>query len=122
MKKVFALVVTICMLATVFCVRSFAVDANSLDVPMDILTPSSANKVALKEAPDAEIPIVGVPDTGASPQDAGESRVGSVFGEGSLTMVISIVALIASVAAICVNVASNKNRTPAPKNEADEEK
>ena len=37
-----------------------------------------------------------------------QNGVGSIFGEGSLTMIISLVALIASVAAIVVNVSSKK--------------
>lgn len=38
------------------------------------------------------------------------SGTGSIFGEGSLTMIVSVIALIASVASIIVNV-SSKNKT-----------
>ena len=44
--------------------------------------------------------------------------IGSMFGEGSLTMIVSFVALIASVAAIIVNFSSKKNNASVPKNEA----
>jgi hypothetical protein len=49
----------------------------------------------------------------------GKTGVGSIFGEGSLSMIISFVALIASVAAIVVNVSSKKKVVPvAANNEA----
>ena len=42
--------------------------------------------------------------------------VGSLFGEGSLTMIVSILALVASVAAIGVSISSNKKKSePASK-------
>jgi nitrous oxidase accessory protein NosD len=42
------------------------------------------------------------------------SGTGSIFGEGSLTMIVAFVALIVSVAAIIVNVSSKKNKLTAP--------
>ena len=41
------------------------------------------------------------------------SRFGSIFGEGSLTMIISLIALIASIAAIIVNVTPKKDTAAA---------
>ena len=41
------------------------------------------------------------------------TAVGSIFGEGSLTMIVAFVALIASVAAIIVNVSAKKKAAPA---------
>ena len=52
----------------------------------------------------------------------GAAGVGSIFGEGSLAMIVALVALIVSVAAIIVNVSSKKNKVAAPQNaEEDEE-
>ena len=44
---------------------------------------------------------------------------GSIFGEGSLAMIVSLVALIASVAAIVVNVSSKKKTAPVNANNAE---
>ena len=48
------------------------------------------------------------------------NAAGSIFGEGSLTMIVSFVALIASVAAIVVNVSSKKKAVPVAANGATE--
>jgi hypothetical protein len=48
----------------------------------------------------------------------GAAGVGSIFGEGSLAMIVSFVALIASVAAIVVNVSSKKKAVPVAANGA----
>ena len=45
---------------------------------------------------------------------------GSIFGEGSLTMIVSLIALIASIAAIVVNVSSKKKIAPVAANGAAE--
>ena len=45
--------------------------------------------------------------------------VGSIVGEGSLTMILSLLALIASIASLTVNLNNNKNKSK-PEN-ADEE-
>ena len=51
-----------------------------------------------------------------------EKAVGSLFGEGSLAIIIAFVALLTSVSAIVVNVSSKKNKVAAPqKAEEDEE-
>ncbi len=47
-----------------------------------------------------------------------DKAVGSIFGEGSLAMIVSFVALIASAAAIVVNVSSKKKAVPVATNEA----
>lgn len=47
--------------------------------------------------------------------------VGSIFGEGSLSMIVSLVALVVSVAAVIVNVSSKKNRVSAPQNAKEDE-
>ena len=49
-----------------------------------------------------------------------DNAVGSILGEGSLTMIVSLIALIASVAAIAVNVSSKKKAVPATANNAAE--
>ncbi len=51
----------------------------------------------------------------------GVAGVGSIFGEGSLSMIVSFVALIASVAAIVVSVSSKKKVTANGAEESDEE-
>ena len=52
----------------------------------------------------------------------GEAGVGSIFGEGSLTMIVAFTALIASVGAIVVSVSSKKKAVPAtPNNVAESE-
>ena len=48
------------------------------------------------------------------------SAVGSIFGEGSLAMIVATTALIASVAAIFVSVSSKKKAAPATSNNATE--
>ena len=48
----------------------------------------------------------------------GAAAVGSIFGEGSLAMIVSLVALIASAAAIVVNVSSKKKAVPVSANGA----
>ena len=49
------------------------------------------------------------------------NSVGSIFGEGSLTMIVAFVALIASVASLVVNLSSNKKKAvPAASNDAAE--
>ena len=50
----------------------------------------------------------------------GKTGVGSIFGEGSLSMIVAITALIASVAAIFVSVSSKKKAVSAPANNAEE--
>jgi hypothetical protein len=50
----------------------------------------------------------------------GNKLSASIFGEGSLAMIVSFVALIASVAAIVVNVSSKKKAVPATANNAAE--
>ena len=47
-------------------------------------------------------------------------RFGSVFGEGSLAMIIALLALIASVASIVVNLSTKKQLVPAVANNAEE--
>jgi hypothetical protein len=47
--------------------------------------------------------------------------VGSIFGEGSLAMIVAFVALIVSVAAIIVNISSKKNKVAAPQTAAEDE-
>ena len=51
----------------------------------------------------------------------GSNFSASIFGEGSLTMIVSLVALIVSVAAIVVTVSSKKKAVPVAAAEADEE-
>ena len=51
----------------------------------------------------------------------GAVGAGSIFGEGSLAMIVSFVALIASAAAIVVNVSSKKKVLPAAANNEAEE-
>lgn len=52
----------------------------------------------------------------------GALRYGSIFGEGSLAMVVSISALVASVASICVSIALyKKNAAPAKAAEKEDE-
>ena len=46
----------------------------------------------------------------------GSTRYGSIFGEGSLAMIVAITALIASAAAIVVSVSSKKKAVPATSN------
>ena len=46
----------------------------------------------------------------------GAAGVGSIFGEGSLSMIVSFAALIASVAAVVVNVSSKKKEVPTTAN------
>ena len=54
-------------------------------------------------------------------KNSSEHAVGSIFSEGTLTMIISITALVASVAAIGVSVTLNKKKaTPAQENDEDE--
>jgi hypothetical protein len=48
--------------------------------------------------------------------------VGSIFGEGSLTMIVAIVALIVSVASILVNVSSKKNKNSSSEKTAEDRK
>ena len=43
-------------------------------------------------------------------QNAPNNSIGSIFGEGSLTMVIAILALVASIAAIGISIASGKQK------------
>jgi hypothetical protein len=51
-----------------------------------------------------------------------ENGAASIFGEGSLAMIVSFVALIASVASIIVNVTARKKKTvPVTKTESSEE-
>jgi hypothetical protein len=51
-----------------------------------------------------------------------ENGAGSIFGEGSLAVIISFVALITSVASIIVNVTARKKKTvPVTKTESSEE-
>ena len=51
-----------------------------------------------------------------------KNGVGSIFGEGSLTMIVAFVALIASVASIVVNVTNHKKtNVPADAGAADNE-
>jgi hypothetical protein len=47
--------------------------------------------------------------------------VGSIFGGGSLAMIVAFVALIVSVAAIIVNISSKKNKVAAPQTAAEDE-
>ena len=49
------------------------------------------------------------------------SGTGSIFGEGSLALIVAFVALIVSAAAIIVNVSSKKNKVAAPQNAAEDE-
>lgn len=49
-------------------------------------------------------------------------RYGSIFGEGSLAMIVAFAALIASIASIIVNVTARKKKTvPVTATESDEE-
>ena len=48
----------------------------------------------------------------------GASRFGSIFGEGSLSMIVAFTALIASVASIVVNVSGKIKASPEAKNNA----
>ena len=53
--------------------------------------------------------------------NANARRYGSIFGEGSLTMIIAFVALVVSIAAMVVNVSSKKKATPATAAETNDE-
>jgi hypothetical protein len=57
-------------------------------------------------------------------QDADGNAIatGSIFGEGSLTMIVALLGLITAIASIFVNVAMNKKKnSPATVAEKDEE-
>jgi hypothetical protein len=54
--------------------------------------------------------------------DGNAIAVGSIFGEGSLTMIVALLGLITAIASIFVNVAMNKKKnSPATVAEKDEE-
>ena len=52
--------------------------------------------------------------------DSTQALAGSLIGEGSLTMIVSITALIASVTAIGITLASNKKKKDAPETDDEE--
>jgi hypothetical protein len=58
-------------------------------------------------------------DCESAPKDS--NFLGSIFGEGSLSMIVAFVALIVSVAAIIVNISSKKNKVAAPQTAAEDE-
>ena len=98
MKKLFALILTICLLAAVFCVTALA--AESEPTPSEAVT---AEKVTA-ESDYLEYP-------GKEPLRfalATFGMAGSMVGSGSLIMVVSLTALLISVAALVIAITANK--------------
>ena len=77
MKKIFATLMTLCLLATMFCVSAFAADESPVRVEFDTF---------------------------------GTTYAGSIFGNGSLAMVIALVALVVAVFSILLTLHLNKKK------------
>ena len=106
MKKIFALVLTICLMATAFCVTAFATEAPEAST---VASSGAYDTVENSERSNAtgSIIIDGLPN-GPRP-----SKLGTMLGEGTLSMVVSMTALVVSVASLCVAIAANKKKDSA---------
>ena len=107
MKKIFALVLTICLISTAFCVTAFATEAPEASIM--VASSGAYDTVENSERSNATGSIIrdGLP-TGSRP-----SKLGTMLGEGTLSMVVSMTALVVSVASLCVVIAANKKKDSA---------
>ena len=111
MKKLFALILIICIFTIAFCITAFAAEissANGITRENTELVRDSENARAL-----------GLVDN--NNKDGGSMRFGSIFGEGSLAMILSLVALVLSVASICISVSLLKNKKSLSSKKTDDE-
>ena len=134
MKKLFILVLIICMIVTMFSITAFAVESVSADVIRSNRLYREASFVMIEnykthaEGGDVDIYLakecnttknISIIDRGSN--ESGSLRFGSIFGEGSLAMILSLVALVLSIASICISVSLLKNKKSLSSKKTDNE-
>jgi hypothetical protein len=107
MKKIFAIILTLCLLASVFCIPAFASAAPSASE--DTVDSETQNQGPAEKGESL------VPEKG-SPND-GRGALGSLFGNGSLTMIVALLALATSILSICITVNLYKKKPTSSKAE-----
>jgi hypothetical protein len=105
MKKLFIAFTALVLIISTFCIGASAITVPSNDVV----------RVYSHEEDGTQMPVDGIVATEENgetePSDRDESdseQAASIFGEGSLTLIVALVALVASAASIVVNLASRK--------------
>jgi hypothetical protein len=105
MKKLFIAFTALVLIISTFCIGASAITVPSNDVV----------RVYSPEEDGTQMPVDGIVATEENgetePSDRDESdseQAASIFGEGSLTLIVAFVALVASAASIVVNLASRK--------------
>ena len=106
MKKIFAIVMAICLMVTVLCATSCAVGNISDDASDN--TSDNVNSDVPEETVDENEEKL--PDHWET-MGMWEFYSASIFGEGSPAMVVALLALVASIASICLTVALYKKAT-----------
>ena len=101
MKKIFALILTLCLMATALSITAFAADTEA--------DPAELNGARLGDnAVTDEESITSVEVAGDSISWWGSHRLGSIFGEGSLTAIIVLGAIVIVAGGACFVVVRKK--------------
>jgi hypothetical protein len=104
MKKLFIAFTALVLIISTFCIGASAITVPSNDVV----------RVYSPEEDGTQMPVDGIVateedgETAPSDTDSADDATASIFGEGSLTLIVAFVALVASAASIVVNLASRK--------------
>ena len=105
MKKLFIAFAALVLIISTFCIGASAITVPSNDVI----------RVYSPEEDGTQMPVDGVAateengETEPSDKDDSDSeQTASIFGEGSLTLIVAFVVLVASATSIVVNLASRK--------------
>ena len=104
MKKIFAVIMIVCLMASMLCVTSFAADETDW---------GKVNTEEIEIDPNIER------TNGASGVWWGTaSGTGSIFGNGSLTMIVALASFATSIVSICLIVDMKKKLAPGASNNA----
>ena len=93
MKKIIAIIMSVCLMSSMFCITATAEESDSFHI---------------KDSMETETYERYTPQNGVW---WGTAETGSMFGDGSLAMLISLAALITSIASICLTVSYNKKNS-----------
>ena len=102
MKRIFVVMMVICLMATVLCVPAFAADASAEETT----PPESTESINGAFIENDKV-------YWTMPGGWGDYVYysGSIFSQGSLTMIVAITALVASAVSICLTVTLHKKNT-----------
>ena len=104
MKKLF-----IAFAALVLVISTLCIGASAITVPSnDVVRAYSPEEDGIQIPVDGDVAIEEDGETAPFDTDSADDATASIFGEGSFTLIVAFVALVASAASIVVNLSSRK--------------